>query len=173
MARLAGHGDAHEEAAGGCGIDDREGHIQHARECLRQQSLARARRANQQNIGLAEFDVARLLVQENPFIVVVNRHCQFLLRAVLPDDVAIQELLDLRRAGKPLRWRRSLFALLVFQNRLAHAHALVADVRARIVRRRTDQLLDLLLCLMAKGAAQGLVWVEFFHWYEGLVSAGL
>jgi hypothetical protein len=26
---------------------------------------------------------------------------------------------------------------------------------------------------MAKGTAQRLVWVEFFHWYEGLVSAGL
>jgi len=35
----------------------------------------------------------RLLVQENPLVVVVHRHREFLFRAVLPDDVAIQELL--------------------------------------------------------------------------------
>ena len=44
------------------GIDDRERHIQHARQRLRQQCLARAGRADQQDIGLAQFDFARLLV---------------------------------------------------------------------------------------------------------------
>src|SRR5439155_25572547 len=135
--------------------------------------LARDSRADHKNIRLAESDVARLLVQENHLIVVVNRDGQFLLRAVLPNDVAIQELLDLRRASKPLRRHRRLFALLVFQNGLANTHAFIADVGAGIVRRRTDQLLDLLLRFMAKGAAQRLVWVEFLHWCEGLVSAGL
>src|SRR6267143_1856306 len=96
-----------------------------------------------------------------------------LLSSISPDDVAIQELLDLRRPGKPLRRCRRLFALLIFQYGLANAHALIADVRPRIVRRRTDQLFDLLLSFVAEGAAQRFVWVEVFHWCEGLVSAGL
>src|SRR5204862_4371046 len=96
-----------------------------------------------------------------------------LLRAVLSSDVAIQELLDLRRPTKPLRRCRRLFSLLIFQYGLANAHALIADVRSWIVRRRTDQLFDLLLSFVAEGAAQRFVWVEFFHWCEGLVSPGL
>src|SRR6266850_2773008 len=155
------------------GIHDCEGHIEHPRKRLRQQSLARARGTDQQNIGLAQFDVARLLVQENPLVVVVYRDREFFLGAVLPDDVAIQKPLDFRWAGQLPRRRRGLLAFLIFQNRLANPDALVADIGARIVRRRTDELFDLLLCLMAEGTAQGLVWVEFFHWCEGLVSAGL
>src|SRR5260370_24013865 len=104
---------------------------------------------------------------------VINRHGKFFLRAILADDVAVEELLDLGRAGKPFRRRRGLLALFIFQNGLADADAFVADVRAGIVRRRTDQLFDLFLRLMAEGTAQGLVLVAFFHWCEGLVSARL
>src|SRR2546429_10002782 len=81
--------------------------------------------------------------------------------------------LDLRRPRKPLRRCRRLFSLLIFQYGLANADALIADVRSWIVRRRTDQLFDLLLSFVAEGAAQRFVWVEFFHWCEGLGSAGL
>src|SRR5439155_323546 len=101
------------------------------------------------------------------------RDREFFLGAVLTDDVAIQELLDLRRTRQPFGGRGSLLALFVFENCLANTHALIADVGARIVRRRTDQLLDLLLGLMAEGAAQRLVWIKFFHRCEGLVSADL
>src|SRR2546429_4036136 len=47
--------------------------------------------------------------------------------------------LDLRRPRKPLRRCRRLFSLLIFQYGLANAHALIADVRSWIVRRRTDR----------------------------------
>src|SRR5580700_4188640 len=104
---------------------------------------------------------------------IVNRHSEFLFCAVLPNDVAIEKLLDLRGARKPTRGRGGLFALFILKNGLANADAFIADVGARIVRRRADQLLDLFLSLVAEGTAQRLVWVEFFHWYEGLVSAGL
>ena len=104
---------------------------------------------------------------------IVDRDGEFLFCAVLPDDVAIEKLLDLRRTRKPARGRNGLFALFIFENGLANADAFVADVRARIVRGRADQLFDLFLRFMAKGTAQRLVWVEFFHWCEGLVSAGL
>src|SRR5258705_5939587 len=63
-----------------------------------------------------------------------------------------------------------MFALFVFQNRLADADTLVADVRPRIIRRRTDELLHLLLGLVAEGAAKRFVWSIFFHVCEGLSS---
>src|SRR4029077_8941821 len=88
----------------------------------------------------------------------------------LADDVAVQELLDLRRARQPARGGRGLFPLFVFQNRLADAHTLVADVRPGIIRRRTDELLHLLLRLVAEGAAERFVWGVFFHVCEGLSS---
>src|SRR5258708_5801750 len=152
------------------GVNDRERHIEHARKSLRQQRLTGARGTNQKNIGLAEFHFAGLLVQENALVVVVNGHRQFLFGAVLADNVAIQELLDLRRARQAARRRSGLFALFVFQNRLADADTLIADVRPGIIRRRTDELLHLLLGLVAEGATKRFVWRIFFHVCEGLSS---
>ena len=131
---------------------------------MSEQSLARTGRADQQNIRFTQFDVAWLLVQENPLVVVVNRNRQFLLRAILSDYVSVQKLLDLGRAGKPLRWGRGLFALFVFQNGFANADALITYIGARVVRRRADQLLDLLLRFMAEGTPQRFVGVVLlFH----------
>jgi hypothetical protein len=93
---------------------------------------------------------------------IVDGHRELFLRAVLPDDVAIQKLLDLRGTRELPRGRGSLLALFILKNGLANADAFVADVGARIVRRRADQLFDLFLRLMAKGTAQRLVWVKFF-----------
>src|SRR5207248_10089689 len=90
-----------------------------------------------------------------------------LFGAVLADDVAIQKLFDFRRAGKTPRRGRRLLAFFILENGLANADTFVADVGARIVGRGTDQLLDLLLGLMAEGAAQRLVWIKLFHRCEG------
>ena len=128
-------------------------HVQHARQRLGHQRLAGAGGSDQQNVGLGEFDVARLLVQEDAFVVVVDRYGKFLLGFVLTDDVAVEKRLDLGRTGKPAIGRAGLFALLVFENLLANADALIANVRARIFRGRADQLLHLLLRFMAEGTA--------------------
>jgi hypothetical protein len=82
-------------------------------------------------------------------------------------------LFDLGRAGEALGGSSGLLAFFIFQDGLADAHALVADVCPRVVGRRTDQLFDLFLSFMAEGTAQRLFWVEFFHWREGLVSGEL
>src|SRR5208282_3756279 len=153
----------------GGGVHDGEGNIEHAGKGLRKERLARARGTDQDNIGLAEFHFTGLFVEENALVVVVNGHGEFFLGAILTNDVAIEELLDFGGPGQAARGSGGLFALLVFQNGLANAHTLIADVRARIVRRGTDQLLYLLLSLVAKGAAQGFVWAVFFHVCEGLV----
>src|SRR5258707_1545236 len=150
------------------GVNNGERHIEHARKSLRQQRLTGARGTNQQNIGLAEFHFAGLLVQENALVVVVNGHSQFLFGAVLADNVAVQELLDLRWARQAAHRRSGLFALFVFQNRLAKADTLLADVRSGIIRRRTDELLHLLLGLVAEGATNRFGWTKFFHVVEAL-----
>src|ERR1700730_5312759 len=121
------------------GVNDGERHIEHARKSLRQQGLAGARGPDQKNVGLAELHLAGLLVKKDALVVIINSDGQFLFRAVLADNVAVQELLDLRRARQAARRRSSrLLALFIFQNRLANAHTLVANVRPGIVRRRTD-----------------------------------
>src|SRR5208337_2745062 len=153
----------------GGGVHDGEWNVEHAGKGLRNERLARARGTDQDNIGLAEFHFTGLFVEENALVVVVNGHGEFFLGAILTNDVAIEELLDFGGPGQAARGSGGLFALLVFQNGLANAHTLIADVRARIVRRGTDQLLYLLLSLVAKGAAQGFVWAVFFHVCEGLV----
>jgi hypothetical protein len=151
----------------GRGVDDGEGHIEHAREGLREERLARSCRPDQQNIGFAEFAIAGLLVKEDSLVVVVHGDSEFFLGAVLADNVAIEKLFDLRVAGKTASRCCGLLALFILKNSLADADTFVADVGARIVGRRTDQLLDLLLGLVAEGAAQWLVWIKFFHRCEG------
>ena len=148
-----------------------KGNVQHAREGLRQQRLARAGGPDQQDIRFRQLHVARLAVQENPLVMVVDRDGQLLLGFVLADDVAVEERLDFGRARQPAIDRAGLFALLLFEDLLADAHALVADVGARIVGRRTDQLLDLLLRLVAERTAQRFVRVKFSHRF--MASDGL
>src|SRR5215469_8081095 len=150
------------------GIHDGERHIEHAGKRLGQQGFAGARGADQKDVGLAELDFAGLLVEENALVVVVNGDSEFFLGAILADNVAVQELLNLGRAGKAARRSGSLFPLFVFEDGLANANALVADVRPGIVGRRTDELLYLFLGLMTEGTAKRFIWAVFIHVYEGL-----
>src|ERR1700722_10942149 len=71
-------------------VHDGERHIQHARKRLRQKRFARARGSDQKNVGLAQLDVAGLLVQEDALVMIVDGHSELLFRAVLPDDVSIE-----------------------------------------------------------------------------------
>src|SRR5579864_3538024 len=104
---------------------------------------------------------------------VVNGDREFLLRLILADYVAIQKRLDLRRPRQSAIGRTGLLALLVFENLLADAHALVANVRARIFRRRTDKFLHLLLSLMAERTSQRLFWSKPFHRASPLSSENI
>ncbi len=90
------------------GIHDGEGHIEHARKRLRQQRLAGAGRADEQNVGFRKLDFAGLAVEENALVVVVHGDGEFFLRFVLADDVAIEELLDLRGPRQAALRRRRL-----------------------------------------------------------------
>src|SRR5205823_8857114 len=85
----------------------------------------------------------------DPLVVVVDGDREDLLRALLPDHVLVEDLLDLR--GLRDRGRRGetlLLVTLLGDDVVAEVDALVADVN----RRSGDQLADLVLALPAEGA---------------------
>jgi len=59
-----------------------EGHVDDARQCLREQRLAATGRADQQDVRLRQFDVAVLGGVVETFVVVVHRDRQHALGAV-------------------------------------------------------------------------------------------
>jgi hypothetical protein len=64
--------------------------------------LPSSRRTDEHDVGLAKFDpVARrlLAVHEDALVVVVDSNRQLLLGLLLPDDVLVEEGLDLLRLG--------------------------------------------------------------------------
>src|SRR5579864_4635486 len=85
----------------GGGIDDGEGHVQHAGQSLRQQRLSRAGWTDQHDVRLGQFDaVAGLLaIHEDALVVVVNRYRQLFLGLFLPDDELVEEGFHFLRLG--------------------------------------------------------------------------
>jgi hypothetical protein len=73
--------------------------------------------------------------------VVVDRYRQHLLGAHLPNDVAVEEFVDLVWFGKLLETHLFGAAELLFDDLVAQVDALIADIDAGA----GDQLLDLLL----------------------------
>ena len=99
-------------------VDDGERHREELGQRLREQRLAGAGRTDQQDVRLGELDVvaaARLLLDLEPLVVVVDRDRQLLLGELLADDVLVEELLDLVRRRQRRARRRGL------SNRLSSA----------------------------------------------------
>src|SRR6185503_4050942 len=111
-------------------VDDREGHREQLGERLREQRLARARGPDEQDVRLRQLDVvpaSGLFLDLDALVVVVDRDGELLLRALLADDVLVEELLDLlgrrqRRAGAAI-----LKTVVVRDDVVADLDALVAD----------------------------------------------
>src|SRR5579859_647139 len=124
----------------GGGVYDGKGDIEHARQGLRQQRLAGPGWSNQQNIAFGQLHFAiALAVHVNALVVVVDRDRQFFLGLLLADDVFVEEYLDLLRFGQMVgRGCRLRLSAVVFQNRVADGHALVADIGPRIIAGRRD-----------------------------------
>src|SRR5438309_1498863 len=72
---------------GGIGNDER--HVEQSRERLREERLARARRADQQDIGLRELDLVVLGPRFKALVVVVDGDRENLLRRLLADHILI------------------------------------------------------------------------------------
>ena len=78
-------------------VGDHERHVQQARERLREQRLARAGRADEQDVRLRELDLVVLRQVLEPLVVVVDRDRKDLLRLLLADHVLVEDLADLLR----------------------------------------------------------------------------
>src|SRR6202035_452386 len=94
-------------------------------------------------------------------VMVVDGDGQLLFCFILADHVAVEKRLDLRWARQPLIDGIGLLALFFLENLFADRYTLVADIGARVVRGRADQLLDLLLRFVAEGTAQWFVSAKF------------
>src|SRR5688572_1604342 len=110
-------------------VGDGEGNVQDAGQRLREKSLADARRAQQQDVALVELDVVvARRTRIDPLVVIVDRDRECLLRVFLPDDVLVEDVLDLG-GRRDLGDRLSDFLFLVFrQDLVTQRDALVADV---------------------------------------------
>ena len=113
------------------GIDNREGHAQHARQRLRQQRLAGSGRPNQKDVGFLNLDVRTTAADFDPLVVLVDRDRQTLLRLVLSDNILVQKTLNLAGLGKRWARRYGLGLLIVGDDLIADVDALIADVDGR------------------------------------------
>src|SRR5215813_10199942 len=148
--------------AGYVGEDDGERNRKQLGERLSKKRLARAGRPNEQDVGLCQLDVvpaARLLLDLDPLVVVVDRDGQLLLGSLLADDVLVQELLDFLRR----RQRRSRTAVLetviVRDDVVADLDALIADKHCG----SGDELSDIVLIFIAERTPQDFRFARLFH----------
>ena len=136
------------------GVGDRERHVEDPRERLREQRLAAAGRAEQQDVGLLQLDVGVAgLHHLHALVVVVDRDGERALGGLLADHVLVEHLVDLPRGGEFLEVEHRRGRELLVDDLVAEVDALVADVHAG----PGDQLLDLALGLAAEAAEELLV----------------
>ena len=93
---------------------------------------------------------AAVLAGLDPLVVVVDRDREGLLRGLLADDVALEELVDLPRLGEFLPPHLGGLGELLLDDLVAEIDALVADVHTG----SCDELLHLLLALSAERALE-------------------
>ena len=132
-------------------VGDGERNVENLGERLGEERLAAARRAQEQDVRLGELDVVGRDARVDALVVVVHRDREDLLRALLPDDVLVEDRLDFARLGDRRRAGVRLVLLdLLRDDVVAEPDALVADVD----RRASDELLHFLLRFSAERAAQ-------------------
>ena len=137
------------------GVGDHERHVEEPRERLREERLAGAGRADQQDVRLGELDLVVRFADLEPLVVVVDRDRQDLLRGLLADHVLVEALADFVR-------RRKLVA--IGARRLGSGAFFANDVVAKLdalvaneYRRARNELPHLVLALAAEGAIEKLV----------------
>jgi len=97
------------------------------------------------------------------FAVVVNRHCQFLLNALLPDHILIQKLFYFQRFRDLVRGTGRSFDFIVLKNRITNSDAFVTDVGPGVIARGGDEFSDYVLALVAKRTSQSIIGSGTLH----------
>src|SRR6267142_662059 len=134
-------------------VGDGERHAQHLGQRLGQQRLAGAGRADEEDVGLLQLDVAVVVARLDALVVVVNGDGEHLLGALLADDVLVENVLDLGGLGEGADLPRLLLFPLLGDDVVAELDALVADVDGGA----RDVLAHVVLALAAERALEGTV----------------
>ena len=130
-------------------IGHRERHVEGLGERLRQQRLAAAGRADQQDVRLRQFNIARLCGVVQSLVVIVHRHRQNAFRAFLADHIIVEHIADFLRRGHFAILATSASALGFLANDVvAQLHTFIADEN----RGPCNQLADFMLGFTAEGA---------------------
>ena len=133
-------------------VGHRERHVEDSRQRLREQGLAAAGRADQQDVRLGQLDLGPGLVAVvEPLVMVVHRDREDALGALLPDDIIVEHLADFGRsrdAVAGLDQRRLRF---LADDVVAQLDAFIADEHGR----PGDELPHLVLRFPAERAVEG------------------
>ena len=148
----------------GRGVRHGERHVQDPGQGLGEQGLARAGGADQQDVGLGQFDVVVLRRVGQALVMVVDRHREHLLGVLLADHVIVQNAADFLRGRNPVAGLHERRFRLLADDVHAQLDAFIADEN----RRASDQLANLMLALAAEGAVQralGVVAASLGHYH--------
>ena len=132
------------------GVGHGEGHVEDARQGLRQQRLAGAGRADQQDVGLGQFDVVVLRRVVQTLVVVVHGHREHALGLELADHVIVEDLADFLRRRNAVAGFDQRGLVLLTDDVHAEFDAFIADEH----RRPGNQLAHLVLALAAERAIE-------------------
>src|SRR5215218_799088 len=112
-----------------CGrVGDRERHVQDPCERLREERLAAARRAEQQDVRLLQLDLRVLLPHLHALVMVVDGDGERALRLFLRDDVVVEDAVDVLRARQVVEVELCRSRQLLVDDLVTEVDALVADV---------------------------------------------
>src|SRR5579862_5563264 len=132
-------------------VGDGEWHLQEAREGLRQQGLADPGRANQQDVGFLQLDVAGHHLRVDSLVMVVDRDRENFLGALLSDHILVEDPLDFGGFGHRRALAEGLLAVSLLRDYVVtKIDAFVANIN----RRAGNQLSNFVLALAAKRANQ-------------------
>src|SRR5262249_41877168 len=143
-------------------ISHGEGHIEDARQRLRQQGLARTGWTDQQDVRLRELDVVVLGLVVEPLVMIVHRHREHLLGVILTDHVIVENLAYLFGGWNAIARLHQRGLVLLADDVHAQFDALVTDKYGRA----GDELAHLVLVLAAERAKKqffGFTAADFVH----------
>src|SRR5262249_43325193 len=130
-----------------------EGHVEDARQRLRQQRLAGAGRADQQDVRLRELDVVVLGLMVETLVVIMDRDREHLLSVILTDDIVVENFAYLLRSRNAVARLHQRGLVLLANDVHAQFDALVADEYGRA----GDELAHLVLAFAAERAVERIL----------------
>jgi len=134
-------------------ISHGEGHIEDARERLRQQRLAGAGRTDQQDVRLRQLDVVVLGLVVETLVVIMDRDGEHLLGVILTDDIVVENFAYLLRGRNAVARLHQRGLVLLANDVHAQFDALVADEYGRA----GDELAHLVLALATERAVERIL----------------